>query len=93
LLNTIPEEAVLAILTEAVKPETFLICKANKLADGLNSSEFRYTEIPFLIVNVPSADFNDLGKGIMLYAFWAKELQAMHINKIMSWIFFIVLMD
>ena len=93
MLNTIPEEAVLAILTEAVRPETFLICKANKLADGLNSSEFMYTEIPFLIVKVPSAGFSDLGKGIMLYAFWAKELQAIHKHKIMSWIFFIVLMD
>jgi len=51
-----------------------------------------YTEIPFLIVKLPSAGFKDLGKGIMLYAFWAKELQAIHEHKIMSWIFFIVLL-
>ena len=52
-----------------------------------------YTEIPFFTVKLPSAGFNDFGKGIMLYAFWAKELQAIHQHKIMSWIFFIVLMD
>ena len=90
MLNTIPEEADLAILTGTTWPDAFLICKANKLADGLNSSEFMYTEIPFLIVKVPSAGFSDLGKGIMLYAFWAKELHAINMNKIKTWIFFII---
>jgi hypothetical protein len=52
-----------------------------------------YTLIPFLIAKFPSAGFSDLGKGIILYAFWAKELQQKNINRIKIWIFFIVRFD
>ena len=43
-----------------------------------------YTAIPFFTVKLPSIGFKDLGKGMMLYVFWAKELPHKNINNRIS---------